>query len=167
MRGFILSCFMLGFAAATFGQEQMVLLKRGDIVARFELGDNIKCKLRNGKVKAGMAIRYTDSFILLRGDTIMFSDIYKIHAKGKRKADLRQKVGTVLMIGGVGYFAIDQINTIFFVEGQSGIDEGVAITSGSLVAAGAALTFLRSPYMKVRGLSIRMITPESRYYRYE
>jgi len=167
MRILIFSCFMLGFAAATFGQEQMVLLKRGDVVARFELGDNIKCKLRNGKTKAGMAIRYTDSFILLRGDTIMFSDIYKIHAKGKRKADFRQKVGTVLMIGGVGYFAIDQINTIFFVEGQSGIDEGVAITSGSLVAAGAALTFLRSPYLKVRGLSIRMVTPESRYYRYE
>lgn len=168
MRVLILSCFMLACAAdAIFGQQQMVLLKRGDVVARFELGDNIKCKLRNGKVKEGMAIRYTDSFILLRGDTIVFSDIYKIHAKGKRKADFRQKVGTVFMIGGVGYFAIDQINTLFFVEGQNGIDEGVSITSGSLVAAGAALTFLRSPYLKVRGLSIRTITPESRYYRYE
>ncbi|TXH26509.1 MAG: hypothetical protein E6Q96_07750 [Cyclobacteriaceae bacterium] len=167
MRLFILCCFVFGIGAATFGQQQMVLLKRGDVVARFEQGDNIKCKLRNGKTKEGMAIRYTDTFILLRGDTIMFSDIYKIHAKGKRKADFRQKVGTVLLIGGVGYFAIDQINTLFFVKGQSGIDEGVAITSGSLVAAGAALTFLRSPYIKVRGLSIRMITPESRYYRYE
>lgn len=167
MRVFVLCCFMLAFATAIFGQQQMVLLKRGDVVARFELGDNIKCKLRNGKVKTGMAIRYTDSFILLRGDTIMFSDIYKIHAKGKRKADLRQKVGTVLMVGGVGYFAIDMVNTLFFVEGQRGMDEGVAITSGSLVATGAALTFLRSPYMKVRGLSIRMITPESRYYRYD
>ncbi len=166
MRFFIFYCLM-SFAAAAYGQQQMVLLKRGEMVARFEQGDNIKCKLRNGKIKEGMAIRYTDSFILLRGDTIMFSDIYKIHAKGKREADFRQKVGTVLMIGGAGYFLIDQVNTLFFVEGQSGMDEGVAITSGSLVAAGAALTFLRSPYMKVRGLSIRMITPESRYYRYD
>ena len=166
MRFLIFYC-LISFASVAYAQQQMVLLKRGDVVARFELGDNIKCKLRNGKVKTGMAIRYTDSFILLRGDTIMFSDIYKIHAKGKRKADFRQKVGTVLMVGGVGYFAIDMVNTLIFVEGQRGMDEGVAITSGSLVATGAALTFLRSPYLKVRGLSIRMITPESRYYRYE
>lgn len=136
-------------------------------MARFEQGDNIKCKLRNGKMKEGMALRYTEVSVILRGDTILFSDIYKIHASGKRKADFRQKVGTVLMIGGVGYFTIDMVNTLFFVEGQRGIDEGVAITAGSLAAAGAALTFIRSPYMKVRGLSIRMITPESRYFRYQ
>ncbi len=161
-------CFLVFvFAYPTFSQQQLVLLKRGEVVARFEQGDQIKCKLRNGKMKAGMAIRYTEVSVILRGDTIQFSDIYKIYAKGKRKADFRQKVGTVLMIGGVGYFTIDMVNTLFFVEGQRGIDEGVAITAGSLIAAGAALTFIRSPYMKVRGLSIRMITPESRYYRFE
>jgi hypothetical protein len=155
------------FAYTTYGQQQMVLLKRGEVVARFEQGDNIKCKLRNGKIKEGLAMRYTDVSIILRSDTIMFSAIYKIHVKGKRKADFRQKTGTILMIAGVGYFAIDQINTLFFVEGQSGIDEGVAVTAGTLAATGAALTFIRSPYLKVRGLSIRTITPESRYYRYE
>jgi len=166
MRVLIFS-LLFGFAYATYGQQQLILLKRGEVVARFEQGDNIKCKLRNGKTKAGMAIRYTEVSVILRGDTIMFSDIYKIYAKGKRKADFRQKVGTVLMIGGVGYFAIDMVNTLLFVEGQSGIDESVAITAGSLAAVGAALTFIRSPYMKVRGLSIRMVTPESRYYRFE
>jgi hypothetical protein len=161
-------CFLFWFFTfAAFSQQQLVLLKRGEVVARFEQGDNIKCKLRNGKVKAGMALRYTEVAVILRGDTIMFSDIYKIYAKGKRKADFRQKVGTVLMIGGVGYFAIDMVNTLFFVEGQSGIDEGVVVTAGSLAATGAALMLIRSPYMKVRGLSIRMITPDSRYYRYE
>ncbi|MBX2896419.1 MAG: hypothetical protein KF763_13300 [Cyclobacteriaceae bacterium] len=167
MRFISLGFLFCVLAFATFGQQQLVLLKRGEVVARFEQGDNIKCKLRNGKTKEGMALRYTEVSVILRGDTIMFSDIYKIYAKGKRKADFRQKVGTVLMIGGVGYFAIDMVNTLLFVEGQSGIDEGVAITAGSLAAVGAALTFIRSPYMKVRGLSIRMITPESRFYRYE
>jgi hypothetical protein len=79
------------------------------------LGDNIKCKLRNGKVKEGMAIRYTDSFILLRGDTIMFSDIYKIHAKGKREGRLPAKSWYCFNDWRRGYFAIDQINTHYFL----------------------------------------------------
>ncbi|MBX2901235.1 MAG: hypothetical protein KF775_16400 [Cyclobacteriaceae bacterium] len=148
-------------------QPQLVLLKRGDVVARFQVGDQVKCKLRNNKVKAGMAIRFTDVSILLRGDTIPFAAIDKFYVKNKRKPDLRYKFGTILMIGGVGYFAIDQVNTLFFVEGQQGIDAGVSITSASMVTAGAALRFLRSPYLKTRGLSIRTIYPDSRYYRYE
>lgn len=161
-------CFvvlLLAFEAS--GQHQLVLLKRGDVVARFQAGDYIKCKLRNNQVKEGTAMRFTDVSVILRGDTIPFASIYKIHVKGKRKPDFRYKAGTILMIGGVGYFAIDQVNTLFFVEGQSGVDEGVAVTSASLLTAGAALRFIRSPYMKVRGISIRTIGPESRYYSYD
>ncbi|MCW5910070.1 MAG: hypothetical protein KIT62_03290 [Cyclobacteriaceae bacterium] len=167
MHRYILCVIILLLAREANSQHQLVLLKRGDVVARFQVGDYVKCKLRNNEVKEGMALRYTDTAIILRGDTIPFFSVYKIHVKGKRKPDLRYKLGTILMIGGVGYFTIDQVNTLFFVEGQSGIDEGVAITSASLVATGAALRFIRSPYVKTRGLSIRTIAPDSRYYRYE
>jgi len=148
-------------------QKQIILLKRGTVIARFTEGETIKVVLKNKKVIEGVAIRFNDFSINTFSDTIPFESIEKINVKGRRNASTLNKVGTVLMIAGVGYFAIDQINTWFFVEGQSGIDENVAITSVCLVATGAALRFIRSPYQKVRGLSMRTIDSSSRYYRYD
>jgi hypothetical protein len=148
-------------------QKQIILLKRGTVIARFTEGETIKVVLKNKKIIEGVAIRFNDFSINTFNDTIPFESIEKINVKGRRNASTLNKVGTVLMIAGVGYFAIDQINTWFFVEGQSGIDENVAITSVCLVATGAALRFIRSPYQKVRGLSMRTIDSTSRYYRYE
>jgi hypothetical protein len=154
-------------ATSLSAQKQLVLLKRGDVVTRFTEGDYMRFKLKNNTFAEGLAVQFTDVSIITLNDTIHFSSIYKINAKGHRKPSGLNKLGTVLIIAGVGYFVIDQVNTLFFVEGQSGIDEGVAITSISLVATGAALRFIRSPYQKLRGLSLRTIDSSSRYYRYD
>jgi hypothetical protein len=53
------------------------------------------------------------------------------------------------------------------VDDQKGIDKNVVITSVSLAGVGAALTFIKSPYQKLRGLSLRTIDPNSRYYKYD
>ncbi len=148
-------------------QKQLVLMKRGEVITRFTEGDYMRFKLKNNTAAEGLAVQFTDVSIITLNDTIFFASIYKVKSKGHRKPSGLNKVGTVLMIAGVGYFAIDQINTLFFVKGQNGIDEGVAVTSLSLAATGAALRFIRSPYQKLRGLSLRTIDPSSRYYRYD
>ena len=148
------------------GQKQLILLKRGDVIARFTEGEYIKCELKNKTIVEGIAIRFNDFSILTLNDTIPFESIYKINVKGRRKANTLNKLGTVMMIAGVGYFVIDQINTLI-VDGQNGIDEQVVITSVALTATGAALRFIRSPYQKLRGLSLRTIDPTSRYYQYD
>jgi len=172
VRSFIVrvtASIMLVMVVSSFAnaQKQLILLKRGTVIARFTEGETMKVVLKNKKIIEGVAIRFNDFSINTFNDTIPFESIEKINVKGRRNASTLNKVGTVLMIAGVGYFAIDQINTWFFVEGQSGIDENVAITSVSLVATGAALQFIRSPYQKVRGLSVRTIDSSSRYYRYD
>jgi hypothetical protein len=148
------------------GQNQLILLKRGDVIARFTEGETIKCELKDKTIKEGVAIRFNDFSIITLNDTIPFQSIYKIDVKGRRKSTTLNKVGTVMMIAGVGYFVIDQINTLI-VDGQDGIDEQVVIVSVGLTAAGAALRFIRSPYQKLRGISLRTIDPTSRYYRYD
>ena len=148
------------------GQKQLILLKRGDVIARFTEGEHIKCELKNKTIIEGIAIRFNDFSILTLNDTIPFESIYKINVKGRRKANTLNKLGTVMMIAGVGYFVIDQINTLI-VDGQNGIDEQVVITSVALTATGAALRFIRSPYQKLRGLSLRTIDSTSRYYQYD
>jgi hypothetical protein len=152
--------------ALVYGQNQLILLKRGDVIARFTEGESIKCELKDKTIKEGIAIRFNDFSIITLNDTIPFQSIYRINVKGRRKATTLNKLGTVMMIAGVGYFVIDQVNTLI-VDGQNGIDDQVVITSVVLTATGAALRFIRSPYQKLRGVSLRTIDPASRYYRYE
>ncbi len=165
--GFAVFILLMSNVFITTAQKQLILLKRGTVIARFTEGENIKCMLKNKKIIEGVAIRFNDFSIQTFSDTILFESIEKINVKGRRNASTLNKLGNVLLIAGVGYFTIDQVNTIFFVDGQSGIDKNVAITSLSLVATGAALRFIRSPYQKVRGLSLRTIDQTSRYYSYD
>lgn len=157
-------CLMSGVACS---QNQLVLLKRGTVIARFNEGETMKFKMRDKSVLEGVAIRFTDVSIITLGDTVDFANIEKINVKGRRRPTTLNKVGTVLMIAGIGYFAIDQINTLLFVEGQSGIDQDVVKASIALTASGAALKYIRSPYQKLRGISLRRVDSSSRYYKYD
>lgn len=163
----ILTILMLvGFVSISQSQNQLILLKRGNVIAHFTEGENIKCIMKDDSRIEGVAIRFNDFSIVTLNDTISFEKIEKIYVKGKRKMNTLNKVGTVLMIAGVGYFALDQINALI-VEGHEGIDKNVVITSVSLAGVGAALCFIKSPYQKLRGLSLRTIDPTSRYYKYD
>lgn len=154
-------------SSMAFSQNQLVLLKRGTVIARFNEGETMKFKMRDKSVLEGVAIRFTDVSIITLGDTVDFANIEKINVKGRRRPTTLNKVGTVLMIAGIGYFAIDQINTLLFVEGQSGIDQDVVKASIALTASGAALKYIRSPYQKLRGISLRRVDSSSRYYKYD
>jgi hypothetical protein len=162
--------FVVGICFASMvacSQNQLVLLKRGNVIARFNEGETMKFKMRDKSVLEGVAIRFTDVSVITLGDTVDFAAIEKINVKGRRKSTTLNKVGTVLMIAGIGYFVIDQVNTLLFVEGQSGIDQDVVKASIALTATGAALKYIRSPYQKLRGISLRRVDSSSRYYKYD
>lgn len=156
---------MLFVAAESQAQKQFILLKRQTVVARFNEGEYIRLKLKNKSFKEGRIMQLQDGLIITSNDTIPFISIDRINTKGRRSKSTQADIGRLLMIAGVGYFAIDQVNTLFFIEGQSGIDEGVAITSAALAGTGAILLLTRSPYLKVRGLSMRTIDYTSRFYK--
>lgn len=148
-------------------QNQLVLLKRGTVIARFNEGETMKFKMKDNSLQEGVVLQFTDVSVITLGDTIEFASIDKINVKGHRKPTTLNKVGTLLMIAGIGYFVIDQVNTLFFVEGQSGIDETVVKASVALTAVGAGFRYIHSPYQKLRGISLRKVGPESRYYKYD
>ena len=77
-----------------------------------------------------------------------------------------QGLGTVMMIAGVGYFVLIKSIHLLWMD-KTGLTRKVVITSVALTATGAALRFIRSPYQKLRGLSLRTIDPTSRYYQYD
>lgn len=156
---------MLILAAESQAQKQFILMKRQTVVARFSEGEYIRLKLKNRSYREGRIMQLQDGLIITSNDTIPFISIDKINTKGRRVKDTQASIGKLLMVAGIGYFAIDQVNTLFFIEGQSGIDEGVAITSAALAGTGVVLLLTRSRYLKVRGLSMRTIDYTSRFYK--
>lgn len=159
---FFLSWMLL--SEILIAQKQLVLMKGEKVLARFTEGDYMKCKLKNKQKKEGRIIELSDTYILTSQDTFNIMSVESLFVKGKRKVNATQGVGGLLFIAGIGYFAIDQINTLF-IQGQKGIDENVAVTSLVLTTVGAAMIFLKSPYKKVYGHSLKTIDYTSRYYK--
>jgi hypothetical protein len=96
----------LSIVSYTAEAQQMVVLKKGRIVTRFNLGDEIRFVLKNDKKQtyhAALIIIREFDFITVQKDTIKYSDIAKL----KFKNDGRRKYGqgtvlTALALAGLG-----------------------------------------------------------------
>ncbi len=133
-------------------------------MARFTEGEYLRCKLKNKEKREGRIIQLTPTLIITSNDTLSISSIESLNMKGRRKVSVTSGIGGLLFIGGIGYFGIDQINRLI-VKGAQDFDERVALTSLTLTATGAAILFIRSPYKKVYGHTLKTIDYTSRFYR--
>lgn len=146
-----------------YGQKQLVLVKRESVVVRFTEGEYIRCKLKNKQKREGKILELTDTQVITSNDTLAITSIESLYMKGKRKVNVTRGIGGLLFIGGLGYFAIDQINRLV-VDGAEDFDEKGAIISLSVAASGAAILFVKRPYKKVYGHTLKTIDYTSRFY---
>ncbi len=145
-------------------QKQLILVKRESVVVRFTEGQYLRCKLKNKQKKEGRIMELTDTHIITTNDTLTITSIESLNVKGKRKVNVTRGIGGLLFIGGLGYFAIDQINRLI-VSGADDFDEKGAVISLSFAATGAAILFIKSPYKKVYGHTLKTIDYTSRFYK--
>lgn len=145
-------------------QKQLILLKRESVVVRFTEGEYLRCKLKSKEKREGKILELTDTEIITSNDTLSISSIESLYVKGKRRISVTSGIGGLLFIGGLGYFAIDQLNRLI-VDGTDDFDEKGAIISLSIAATGAAILFIKSPYKKVYGHTLKTIDYTSRFYR--
>ena len=145
-------------------QKQLILLKRESVVVRFTEGEYLRCKLKNKEKREGKILELTETQIITSNDTLWISSIESLNVKGKRKVNVTRGIGGLLFIGGLGYFAIDQINSLI-VKGADDFDEKGAIVSLTIAATGAAILFIKSPYKKVYGHTLKTIDYTSRFYK--
>lgn len=76
MKKIILLCWLLCAAGISFSQKQLVLLHRGDIVARFGEGQYIRLILKkNHRHTEGHIVELYDFSMITSSDTIQFKDI--------------------------------------------------------------------------------------------
>ncbi len=144
----------------------MVFLQKGNVIGRFTEGDYFKFKLKDQRFVEGYITELTDFTLITAAlDTIPFQRIAKFSLRQQKNRSFTKTLGRGLLVGGLGYIAIDQLNVLIGTN-KSGFDEANQRALG-VAAVGAVLTFIKPKYKKVAlGVSIRTIDYKSPYYQF-
>lgn len=168
MKFFVICLFVLSLAALreAYAQKQLVLLKGQKVLLRWYPGDEIELKMRGNEDRIYSYVNNLyDTAVLAHETLIPFSKIeriYFVHPEPK----LLNKIGTALVIAGVGYFLIDQFNTVIVQGEDLAIDENVATTSAIMVAAGLPMMLIKKKSQRMKaGFRLLSVEPGSPFYK--
>jgi hypothetical protein len=151
-------------AGASFGQKQLVILKKEKVLLRLYPGDEIIFKLKGSKVKKTTYVNnLSDTALVTHRDTVAFHRIERIYF---HQPKFYNKIGAALVILGGGLFLIDQINVVL-VNGQSpSLDNWVSTVTLTSLAVGipAILVKKKSQRLNYRH-TLKMVTKGSAFYQ--
>jgi hypothetical protein len=148
---------MLLLPLASYCQKQLVLLKREKVLLRLNYGDDFNYRMKGSKtVMPSYVNNLYDTAVLAHKDVIPFHKIDRIYFE---HSSFGNRLGTFLVIGGVGYFLIDQFNEVIVHGEEPTIDENVATTSAILVGAGLPLMLIKKKSQRLGG-KYRLLTVE-------
>lgn len=164
---FLLFICLTCFSNSAFSQKQLVLIKQGNVVARFAEGQYFKCVLKkNHRHTEGHIVELNDFSMITSSDTIKFQDILKIDIHKHRPFRWNSGVGGLLFIGGLGYLGLDRLNSSIGI-GSSSLDNSVLYTSLIASSVGAALIFVRPRYQHVNmGYFLHTVDYTSPFYEH-
>jgi hypothetical protein len=159
---FLLMCLCCAFDVRA--QNQLLLLKNQDVLLRLRAGDEFAFRVKGSKdVRRTYINALSDTAVVTHRDTVPFRIIDRVYF---RSETFVHRLGLFLMIGGIGYFAIDQLNNVVVHGEDARLDESVTTTSLAMVAAGVPMRYIGRNSRKVRGrIRLHMATPESPFYR--
>jgi hypothetical protein len=145
-------------------QNQLLLLKNQDVLLRLRAGDELAFRVKGSKeVRRTYINALSDTAVVTHRDTVPFRVIDRVYF---RSETFVHRLGLFLMIGGIGYFAIDQLNNVVVHGEDARLDESVTTASIAMVAAGVPMRYIGRNSRKVRGrIRLHMATPESPFYR--
>lgn len=145
-------------------QKQLVLLKGEEVMLRLKPGDDFVFRVKGAKeVRHTYINNLSDTSVVTHRDTIPYHRIDRVYF---RRVTFGNRFGFILLVGGAGYFLIDQINNVIVHGNEAEIDRDVAVSSASLVAVGLPLMLIGRKYQKIRGRKrLLMATEESPFYR--
>lgn len=128
-------------------KKQLVLLKRQDVLLRLYPGDEIRLKVKGRETPIKSYVNNLfDNAIMLHRDTIPFSEIERIYFHQSVRANV---YGTVMVVGGVLLFGIDQLNQSVVQDKEASLDPGVVAVSAVLVGAGLPMMLWKKKSQKL------------------
>jgi hypothetical protein len=143
----ILSILLLLVSNLSFAQETLLMLqkKNKNRNAYYKEGDEISFRLKESQRKtSGQILGFRDSVIVFHGFEVRVDEISSLYIDEKTKWWLRYKIEQVGLIAGVGYLALDYINS-----GQ--ITKETLVICGGLIGVGLVGKILIGNRIKIRG----------------
>lgn len=157
--------FLFFIASVAEAQNQLVVLRGERVLFRYKEGDMLSVKTRSGITLKGYVADVNDSLVITLRDTIRLHDIDRVYAT---RITFSNKLGIFLMMGGTGYFLVDEFNTIVVQGKRPDVDAGVARASAGLVAGGAVLFWVRKHTHPIRRrVILRSVDRTSVFYEPE
>jgi len=160
-------CFvvLLAFSLTdAYAQKQLVLLKGEKVILRLYPGDEIELKLRGNEDRIYSYVNNLFDTALMAHETLIpFSKIERIYFV---RHSFMNKIGGALIIGGVGYFLIDQLNTVIVQGEDPTIDENVATTSAIMVGIGLPMKLIKKKSQRLKaGYHLLTVKQDSPFYK--
>lgn len=147
-----------------YAQKQFVLLKGQKVILRLFPGDEIELEMRGNEDRIYSYVNNLYDTALVAHETLIpYSKIERIYFE---RTSFMNKIGKALVIGGVGYFLIDQLNTVIVQGEDISIDENVAKTSGAMVAVGLPMMLFKKKSQRLKaGYHLLTVEPGSPFYK--
>ncbi|HEY9006820.1 hypothetical protein [Ohtaekwangia sp.] len=144
--GLILGLLMA--APACIAQKQLVLLKNEKVKLRLYIGDEIIYKEKGADHRRRSYVSNVYDTALLAHETVVpFHKIERIYFNQHNFANV---VGGLLVIGGVGYFLVDQIN-VSLIQGDPSLNKSVTRASIIMTAIGLPLMLIHKKSQRIGG----------------
>lgn len=149
---------------AAYAQKQLVLLKGEKVVLRLYPGDEIELRMKGSEDRIYSYVNNLFDTALLAHETLVpFSKIDRIYFE---RPSFMNKIGRALIVGGVGYFLIDQLNTVVVQGEELALDENVTKVSVTMVAVGLPMALIKKKSQQMKaGYRLLTVTPGSPFYR--
>jgi hypothetical protein len=159
----LLICILCVVAEEAMAQKQLLLLKKEKVLLRLYPGDEFIFKLKGSKtIRKSYVNNLFDTAVVAHKDMIPYHRIDRVYFN---RRNLLNVVGGLLVIGGVGYFIIDQVNVVLVHGEEADIDGQVATASAIMVAAGLPLILTKKKYARVGGkYRLLMVDKGSGFY---
>ncbi|HEX5170911.1 MAG TPA: hypothetical protein VFW11_17170 [Cyclobacteriaceae bacterium] len=146
-----------------YAQKQLILLNGEKVLLRLNPGNDFVYRSKGSNQKRNTYINnLSDTALVTHSDTVPYHTIDRIYFK---RTTFINRLGFALVVGGVGYFLIDQLNNVVVQGNEAEIDESVARGSLTMVGIGLPMMLIKKKYVKPGGKKrLLMVTEGSPFY---
>jgi hypothetical protein len=135
------------FYFPALSQKQLVLLRKENVLLRLYPGDDIVLRLKDGKtIIRSYVNNLSDTAVVTHNDTIPFHHIERLYFP---QTKFYNRIGYGLVVGGVGYFLIDQLNVVLVSHESPRLNDKVTNVSISALAVGLPLMLIKKKSQKL------------------
>ena len=145
---FVILLLVIAGSGAVYGQKQLILLKKEKVLLRLYPGDEIvfKIKGKDAKITSYVNNLY-DTAVVAHQLVVPFHTIDRLYFKHRSFANT---FGGLLVVGGVGYFLIDQFNTIVVQGEKATWNENVGTASIVMVGVGLPMMLIKKKSQRMK-----------------